>query len=103
MSNVFWSRCVGFGMAVVSTIALAQSDFPTKPIKFVVGYSAGGPTDVIARIVGIDLANTLGQPVLIDNKLGANGNIATEFAAAAPADGYTILVNTLSLNVNAIM
>jgi tripartite-type tricarboxylate transporter receptor subunit TctC len=68
-----------------------------------VGYSAGGPTDVIARIVGIDLSNTLGQPVLIDNRLGANGNIATEYVSSAPADGYTILVNTLSLNVNAIM
>ncbi len=103
MSNAFWTRWVGFGLALASTIALAQSDFPAKPIKFVVGYSAGGPTDVIARIVGIDLATTLGQPVLIDNKLGANGNIATEFAASAPADGYTLLVNTLSLNVNAIM
>ena len=91
MSNAIWMRWVGLGMALASTIALAQSDFPAKPIKFVVGYSVGGPTDVIARIVGIDLANTLGQPVLIDNKLGANGNIATEFAASAPADGYTIL------------
>ena len=83
--------------------AQTPGEFPMKPIKLVVGYSAGGPTDVIARIVGIDLASSLGQAVLIENKLGANGNIATESVAAAPPDGYTLLVNTLSLNVNAIV
>jgi tripartite-type tricarboxylate transporter receptor subunit TctC len=103
-------KCMGL-MASVALVggqlsmasAQTSGDFPAKPIKLVVGYSAGGPTDVIARIVAIDLANSLGQAVLIDNKLGANGNIATESVAAAPADGYTLLVNTLSLNVNAIV
>jgi tripartite-type tricarboxylate transporter receptor subunit TctC len=83
--------------------AQAQTDYPQKPIKFVVGYSSGGPTDVIARLVAQDVSATLGQPILIENRVGANGNIATESVAAAPADGYTILVNTLSLNVNAIL
>jgi tripartite-type tricarboxylate transporter receptor subunit TctC len=81
----------------------SSTDFPTKPIKWVVGYSTGGPTDVIARIVGQDVSQALGQSIVIENRLGANGNIATESVAQAPADGYTLLVNTLSLNVNAIL
>ena len=81
----------------------AQTDYPNKPIKFVVGYSTGGPTDVIARLVAQDVAANLGQPVVIENRVGANGNIATESVATAAPDGYTVLVNTLSLNVNAIL
>lgn len=82
--------------------AVAQ-DYPTKPIKFVVGYAAGGPTDVIARLVAQDVQAALGQTVVVENKAGANGNIATEDVARAPADGYTLIVNTLSHNVNAIL
>ncbi len=82
--------------------ALAQ-DFPTRPVKLVVGYAPGGPTDVIARLVAQDLQATLGQTVLVENKAGANGNIATEDVARATADGHTLIVNTLSHNVNAIL
>ncbi len=93
-------------LACVATLpaapALAQ-DFPTKPIKFVVGYAPGGPTDVIARLVAQDVQTALGQTVVVENKAGANGNIATEDVARAPADGYTVIVNTLSHNVNAIL
>lgn len=88
--------------SLLSLPALAQ-DFPSKPIRFVVGYAAGGPTDVIARIVGQDVQTALGQTVVIENKSGANGNIATEEVARMPADGYTLIVNTLSHNVNAIL
>ena len=82
--------------------ALAQG-FPSKPIRMVVGYAAGGPTDVIARLVAQDLQAALGQTVVVENKTGANGNIATEDVARAPADGYTLIVNTLSHNVNALL
>jgi len=68
-----------------------------------VGYAAGGPTDVIARIVGKEVGDALAQPVIVENRAGANGNIATEAVARAPADGYTVLVNTLSHNVNPLM
>ena len=88
--------------ALAATGAHAQ-DFPKQPIKFVVGYAAGGPTDVIARIVGKEVGDALGQPVIIENRAGANGNIATEAVARAPGDGYTIIVNTLSHNVNPLM
>ncbi len=82
--------------------ALAQ-DYPAKPIRFVVGYAAGGPTDVIARLLAQDLQTALGQTVVVENKSGANGNIATEEVARAAADGYTIIVNTLSHNVNVLL
>jgi tripartite-type tricarboxylate transporter receptor subunit TctC len=82
--------------------ALAQP-YPTKPVKLVVGYSAGGPTDVIARILAQDMAATLGQGVVVENKTGANGLIGTMEVKRAAADGYTILMTTLSHNVNAIL
>jgi len=94
--------CLSLNVVMMAP-AQAQADYPNKPIKMVVGYSAGGPTDVIARLVAQDMGAALGQPVVVENRVGANGNIATESVAAAPADGYTILVNTLSLNVNAIL
>ena len=86
-----------------ATVAQAQNEFPNKPIKLVVGYAAGGPTDVIARLVGQEISTTLGQPVVVENRAGANGNIATEAVARVPADGYTLIVNTLSHNVNALL
>ena len=89
-------------LAALTLPATAQ-DYPSKPIRLVVGYAAGGPTDVIARLVAQDLQTSLGQTVVVDNKSGANGNIATEEVARAPADGYTIIVNTLSHNVNALL
>lgn len=82
--------------------ALAQ-DYPTRPIKFVVGYAAGGPTDVIARLVAQDVTASLGQAVIVENRAGANGNIGTETVARSPADGYTLIVNTLSHNVNPLL
>ena len=89
-------------LAALAPPAMAQ-DFPAKPIRFVVGYAAGGPTDVIARLVAQEVQATLGQTVVVENKSGANGNIATEDVARAPADGYTLIVNTLSHNVNALL
>jgi len=81
----------------------AQGDYPAKPIRLVVGYSAGGPTDVLARVLGQEMATTLGQPIVVDNKAGANGNIATEFVRQAAPDGYTLVMNTLSHNVNPLL
>ena len=89
--------------AALATFGAHAQDFPTKPIKFVVGYAAGGPTDVIARIIGQEVGATLGQPVVVENRAGANGNIGTELVARAPADGYTLIVNTLSHNVNPLL
>ena len=79
--------------------AIAQN-WPSQPIKIIVGYPAGGASDVAARIVGQKLSERLGQPVVIENKPGAAGNIGADQVAKAPADGYTLLLGTISLSVN---
>lgn len=75
--------------------------WPNKPIKLVVGYAAGGATDVIARIVGVKLGEQLGQSIVVDNRAGANSNIAAEAVARSPADGYTLFVFTIANTINA--
>ena len=72
--------------------AFAQADYPGKPIHIVVPFSAGGIVDSIARLIGEKLSTKYGQPVIIDNKVGAGGAIGTDFVAKAPADGYTLLL-----------
>nr|MBF0684801.1 tripartite tricarboxylate transporter substrate binding protein [Pseudomonas sp.] len=86
-----------------ATSAPAQEAYPTRPIRLIVGFSAGGPTDVIARVVARDMSETLGQSVVVENKPGANSMIATDYAARAEPDGYTLLMSTLAHNVNAIL
>lgn len=84
----------------VSTTALAQK-YPSHPARIMVGFSAGGPVDVVARIVADRLSNKLGQPFVVENRARANGMIAAEGVARADADGYTILAcnsSTITLN-----
>lgn len=83
--------------------AQAQTTYPEKPIRVIIGFAAGGPTDVIARVLAQDMTATLGQSVIVDNKPGANAKIATEYVAQAQPDGYTLLFASLSHNVNSIM
>ena len=99
-------RLAAVTTVLVSAPALAQTpatNYPTRPIRFVVGFAAGGPTDVIARIIGQDMSAALGQPVIIENRAGANAQIATELVARATPDGHTLLFSALSLLVNAIL
>lgn len=80
--------------------ALAQA-YPSKPIRLVIGFAPGGGTDVVARIVGAKLQNALGAPVVVENKPGAGGIIATEFVARSAPDGYTLMVggsNAMTVN-----
>jgi len=86
----------------VSAAAHAQS-YPNKPVKLLVGFSAGGPTDVIARILAQDMTSALGQTVLVENKPGATSMIATQEVKRAPADGYTLYMTTLTHSVNAVL
>ena len=82
--------------------ALAQ-EWPAKPIRFIAPNLPGGPTDILARLIGQKLAETLGQPVVIENRAGAAGNIGTEAAAKAPPDGYTLVTGnnaTFGANVS---
>jgi tripartite-type tricarboxylate transporter receptor subunit TctC len=82
--------------------ALAQS-YPTKPVKLVVGYAAGGATDVIARLVGQKLGEGLGQTVVIENRAGANSNLGADAVARSPADGYSIYAFTIANSINATL
>jgi tripartite-type tricarboxylate transporter receptor subunit TctC len=86
----------------VSAAAHAQS-YPNKPVKLLVGFAAGGPTDVIARILAQDMTQSLGQTVLVENKAGATSMIATQEVKRAPADGYTLYMTTLTHSVNAVL
>ena len=79
--------------------AVAQ-DYPNRPIRFIVPYPPGGGTDVVARIMNEALAAELGQPVIIDNRGGAAGNVGTDLAAKSPADGYNILFTLSSHTIN---
>ena len=81
----------------------AADNYPERPIHLIIGFSAGGPTDVIARVVAKDLTGSLGQSVVVENKPGANSMIGTEYVARADGDGYTLLGSTLAHNVNAIL
>jgi len=84
------------GLSAVAPLAQAQDNYPTKPIRLVVGFPAGGPTDVVARAFGDFAARALGQPVVVDNKPGANTILAAEAVASAPPDGYTLLLGALN-------
>jgi tripartite-type tricarboxylate transporter receptor subunit TctC len=89
-------------MAGSGAEALAQ-EWPAKPIRFIAPNLPGGPTDILARLIGQKLAETLGQPVVIENRAGAAGNIGTEVAAKAPPDGYTLVTGnnaTFGANVS---
>jgi tripartite-type tricarboxylate transporter receptor subunit TctC len=86
------------GLALLCSVlafpAAAQSDYPNKPIKWIVPYPPGGTTDLLARLMGQYLSTKLGQQILIENKAGGGNNIGTDFAVKSPPDGYTIhLVN----------
>ncbi|MCX7203005.1 MAG: tripartite tricarboxylate transporter substrate-binding protein, partial [Burkholderiales bacterium] len=77
--------------------AQAQS-YPSRPIRLVVPYAPGGATDIIGRAAAAELSKTLGQPVTVENKPGAGGNLGADFVAKSPADGYTLLVSPSSLH-----
>ena len=77
--------------------------YPSKPIRLLVGFAAGGPTDVIARVLAKDMTATLGQAVFVENKAGASSMIATREVKSAAPDGYTLLFSSLGLNVNPIL
>jgi tripartite-type tricarboxylate transporter receptor subunit TctC len=80
-------------------LARAQT-YPARPVRWLVGFAAGGPQDIVARLLGQSLSERLGQQFVIENRPGAGGNIATEAAVRAPADGYTILMIGPSATIN---
>ena len=89
IASLFLSSVLG---CVMSVHAQNAPEYPSKPVKIIVSFTAGGTTDIIARSVGLNLAEKLKQPFVIENKPGSGGNIGTELAARAPADGYTVTI-----------
>lgn len=87
--------------ACLPSISGAQANWPNKPIKLVVPFSAGGSNDVFARLIATKLGARLGQPVIVENKLGGGGTIGTEFVAKSAADGHTLLFASASITTNA--
>lgn len=100
MNTTFTKVAAALVFCTAAGSALAQA-YPSKPIRLVVGFPPGGGTDVVARIVGAKLQDALGQPVIIENKAGGSGIIATEFVARSAPDGYTLIVggsNAMAVN-----
>jgi tripartite-type tricarboxylate transporter receptor subunit TctC len=83
-----------------STLTQAQTNYPERPVKLVVGFAAGGPTDILGRVIGASMAKTLGKEMIIENRTGAGGNIATEATARAEPDGYTLQMALMSSAIN---
>jgi tripartite-type tricarboxylate transporter receptor subunit TctC len=91
--------CLRAAAAIVAAFAsapafAADAKYPVRPIRFVVGFLPGGPSDTIARVVGAKLGESLGQTVIVDNRAGAGGNVSADIVADAPPDGHTILLGT---------
>jgi len=100
-----FSRALAAGVSVAlctfaASVALAQT-YPARPVKIIVGFPAGGPTDVVARIVAQELAAMWPQNVIVENRVGASGTIGADAAAKSPPDGHTLLLATLVANATA--
>ena len=105
MKLIHWSRtiaCLTAGLLLAAGVARADS-YPSKPINLVVPFAPGGGVDLIARVLGPQLAAQMGQPVIIENKPGASANIGAGFVAKAAPDGYTILLAANGLAANATL
>jgi len=84
--------------AVADTSAQARDDYPTRPVQMIIPFSAGGPTDIVGRVMGAKMSELLGKQFVVENRTGAGGNIGAEAVAKASPDGYTILMATVSTN-----
>ncbi len=103
-----WTYLARVVIAISSMLAapciVAAEDYPSKPVKLLVGFSAGSATDIIARIVAASLNAKFGQPFVVENRVGANGLLAANAAAKSKADGYTLLVtNSSAMTVNPLL
>src|SRR5262249_39656082 len=89
-------------LVLPAPVAQAQSEYPSRPITLIVPFAAGGPTDVIARIVGEHMSRTVGQQFVIENALGAGGTTASTRAMRAQPDGYTIIMGHMGTHAASV-
>ncbi len=103
MAFATFARAIGMAAALAAAIAVSPAQaqpFPSKPIKIVVPFAAGGAVDVVARVVGQRVSEQVNQPVIVDNKPGGHANIGADFVAKSPPDGYTMLLGANGLASN---
>src|SRR4051794_5239018 len=97
-------KSAAFALAVTVSAGVTAQGFPSKPIRVVIPFVAGGPSDTVGRAIGSKFQDILGQPAVVENKPGANGSIAAEFVAKSDPDGYTILVGSIGVfSINAAL
>ena len=101
MKTIVVAIC-GLLVAYHGTTAARASDYPTQPITLIIPFAAGGPTDVVARLLSESMSRTLGQPIVIENVVGAGGTTAAIRAMRAPADGYTIIMGHMGTHAAAV-
>jgi tripartite-type tricarboxylate transporter receptor subunit TctC len=100
----FWLAAgLGISSTVLPTLSLAAQAYPSRPIRFIVPFPPGGGNDIVGRIVAQKLSESLGVSVVVDNRGGAGGTIGTDVTAKATPDGHTMLINNISLAVNATL
>lgn len=103
MNNIIKKIAIATTATLGLVYGAAHAEYPDRPVRMVLGYSAGGPTDVIARVVAKHMGDHLGQPVVVENKPGASAHIAANDIMNSPPDGYKVLVTSLTLNVNPLL
>ena len=97
-------KSAAFALAMAVSAGATAQGFPSKPIRVVIPFVAGGPSDTVGRAIGSKFQEFLGQPAVVENKPGANGSIAAEFVAKSDPDGYTILVGSIGVfSINAAL
>jgi tripartite-type tricarboxylate transporter receptor subunit TctC len=97
----FFHLATGATVCTAASRVAAAQTYPTRPVRIIVGFAAGGAPDILARLFGQWLSERLGQPFVVENRKGAGGNIATEAVARTPPDGYTLLLTSVGNAVNA--
>src|SRR3954447_14479316 len=97
-------RLIAAGIAAALALGAHAQTGPTKPIRVIIPFVAGGSSDIVGRAIGAQVQELLGQPAVVENKPGANGAIAAEFVAKAEPDGYTVLVGSIGVfSINAAL